>query len=457
MTLTIRHVQMEDGLVRDIAIAGGRIAAIGPSLASAGEEIDGRGASALPGLHDHHVHVLALAARRSSLDLGGLEREDQIRQVLANAAPRSDGWVRAVNYHEQAAGLPDAALLDGWIKDRPLRVQDRTGALWVLNSRGLRQLEGRALPSGAERDAAGKPTGRFWREDSWLRSALPTTTPDLGELGQTFARLGLVALTDASATNGPEAAATLGAAHRRGELPQRLTLMGSEALDAGKGYRLGALKLLIDERDPPPLDTLIARIGGARARGRTVAAHCVTDLELALFLAALSAAGGACHGDRIEHGGLITREALAEIARAGLMVCTNPAFLYDRGEHYLRHVAEDRLDDLYRARSLRSAGIPLLAGSDAPYASFDPWLAMRSARDRRTAAGRVVASAERLSGQQAWQLYAEPSLAVGGPADLILCEGSPDAVFAELDADRVRMTIIAGKLVSCRDVGVGRR
>lgn len=456
MTLTIRHVQMEDGSVCDIAIAGGRIVAIAPDLALPGEAIDGRGACALPGLHDHHVHVLALAARRSSVDLGGLERDDQIRQALAKARTRSDGWVRAVNYHERVAGLPDATLLDGWIKDRPLRVQDRTGALWALNSRGLRQLEGRALPPGAERDAAGNPTGRFWREDGWLRSALPATPPDLGGLGRTFARLGLVALTDASVTNGPDAARTLGTAHQCGDLPQRLTLMGNETLDAGEGYRLGALKLLIDERDPPPLDRLVLRIRGARVRGRAVAAHCVTDLELALFLAALSAAGGCRRGDRIEHGGLITREAVAEIARAGLMVCTNPGFLHDRGEHYLRYVTEDRLDDLYRARSLHEAGIPLLAGSDAPYASFDPWLAMRSARDRRTAAGRVLASAERLSGRQAWQLYAEPSLTVGGPADLILCEGSPDAVFAELDADRVRMTIIAGKLISSWSDGASR-
>ena len=76
-----------------------------------------------------------------------------------------------------------------------------------------------------------------------------------------------------------------------GAVPQRLVLMGSERLEAGAGYQLGPLKIAFDERDPPPLEHLAARIGWARTAGRKVAAHCVTEAELALYLAALDMAG----------------------------------------------------------------------------------------------------------------------------------------------------------------------
>ncbi|CAN0450247.1 unnamed protein product, partial [Phaeothamnion confervicola] len=42
--------------VRDLAIADGRIAAIGDVGGSAGETIDGRGLHVLPGVIDSHVH-----------------------------------------------------------------------------------------------------------------------------------------------------------------------------------------------------------------------------------------------------------------------------------------------------------------------------------------------------------------------------------------------------------------
>ncbi|MEQ1463695.1 hypothetical protein, partial [Salmonella enterica] len=88
------------------------------------------GCTLLPGLHDHHIHLLATAARRQSVDLAGLLASDAIAAKL-RAAPAAT--LRAVGYDERAAGIPDAALLDRWEPDRPLRLQDRTGALWVLN------------------------------------------------------------------------------------------------------------------------------------------------------------------------------------------------------------------------------------------------------------------------------------------------------------------------------------
>ena len=174
---------------------------------------------------------------------------------------------------------------------------------------------------------------------------------------------------------------------------------------------------LIDERDPPELEALAARIVAARGQGRSVAAHCVTAAELALYLAALDLGGRALPGDRIEHGGSIPAEAIGEVHARGLTVVTNPAFLHDRGDRYLAEVPEAELPDLYRARSLLAAGIELRAGSDAPYASVDPWLGMRAARDRMTLGGRVISPDERIDARAALGLYAGGKRvhAVGAP------------------------------------------
>ena len=440
MRLVLRNVRPWGGDLTDVALADGIVAAIGPHLPAGGEEIDGEGGVLQPGLHDHHLHLLALAARRQSVDLAGLTDPRAIAERLRGAP--EGAWIRAVGYDERACGLPDAALLDGWVADRPLRLADRTGALRVLNSAGLALLEGCELPSGAERDAYGQPTGRFWREDAWLARALPQALPNLAAEGERLAALGLTALTDATAHNGPEEAAILS-----GAVPQRLVLMGSERLEAGPGYQLGPLKLAFDERDPPPLEGLAARIGWARAAGRNVAAHCVTEAELALYLAALDMAGGAVAGDRIEHGGLIPADFVPVIAASGLIVATNPAFIHDRGERYRETLGEARGEELYPAASLAAAGIPLLGGSDAPYASADPWLAMRSAVTRRTAGGAVLGPGQRLAPLQALQLYCCGEIAPGASADLILCQGTLADVLADFTSERLRLTLIGGRVV----------
>ena len=443
--LVLRNVALAGGGTADVAVVDQRIVAVAPALPDllpGAEIIDGRGGLLLPGLQDHHLHILALAARRVSVDLAGLIDPSAIRARLAAAPGRI---VRAVGYDERAAGLPDAALLDTWLPDRPLRLQDRTGALWVLNSQALALLGGRLLPPGAERDANGTSNGRFWREDRWLGAAFPRANLDLAGLGRELAALGLTALTDAGAHNGPEEAATLGGA----SLPQRLTLMGSEALGPGAGYALGPLKLLLDERDPPAVEALAGRIAAARAQGRGVAAHCVTEGELAIYLGALDLAGGARPEDRIEHGGMIPESFIPIIARAGLTVATNPAFLHDRGDRYHDQIA-DRAD-LYRIASLLKAGIVLKAGSDAPYASVDPWLGMRSARDRLSAGGVALSAGERIEAVTALALYGDAVIAPGGVADLVLCHGGKTEVMGDLDAGRVRLTVIGGRVVHGRN------
>ena len=67
--LTLRNVRPNGGALCDIVIVAGCIAAIGPNLLASGMEIDGEGRDIIPGLHDHHLHLFATAARKASVDL----------------------------------------------------------------------------------------------------------------------------------------------------------------------------------------------------------------------------------------------------------------------------------------------------------------------------------------------------------------------------------------------------
>jgi dihydroorotase len=54
--------------IQDVAVADGKIAAVAPDLAGAGEVIDVRGALVLPGLIDTHAHVFRYVTGRFGLD-----------------------------------------------------------------------------------------------------------------------------------------------------------------------------------------------------------------------------------------------------------------------------------------------------------------------------------------------------------------------------------------------------
>jgi predicted amidohydrolase YtcJ len=445
VTLILRNVRPLGGPLIDVVMRDGKIAALGARLPDKGQDIDGRGKVLLPGLADHHIHLFATAATRNSVDLSGLNsRPEQVTRLRKAAALRPIGsWIRAIGFDESVAGLPSLAELDEWLPSHPLRVQDRTGALWMLNSVAIKALGAPPFPSCVERDRLGSPTGRIWRGDDWLREHLPSSVPSLKELGRDLARFGVTCVTDAGVNNGPDEASLLTAAG----LPQRITVMGNEDLSPSSAYTLGAVKIMLDDRNLPEIGVLAERIGRARVTGRAVAAHCVTHGELVTYLAALDEAGGTVPGDRIEHGGMISPELIPDLAHSRLIVVTQPAFIHDRGDRYAATIDAHDLPDLYRLRSLIDGGVTVIGGSDAPYGSLDPWAAMRAARDRRSAQGIAIGLEEAVSAESALRLYLGGAIAVGADADFCLLDCSWGDALADLSADHVAATIIKGHTV----------
>ncbi|WP_254601806.1 amidohydrolase family protein [Sphingomonas bacterium] len=460
-TLLIRQAELLDGRIADIFVADRRIVAIDRGLPHRADRvIDAGDALLLPGLHDHHIHVAATAAASASVRCGPPEVRDA--EALARAlSARGEGWLRGIGYHDSVAGPIDRRWLDAVVPDRPVRVQHRSGRLWVFNSIGLERLLAYGLtpPEGLER-SGGEWTGRLYDEDAWARRALGGEMPSFDRVGATLARYGVTGVTEMSPANDDAVARHFAGERARGALPQQVLIAGTLALGQSgldPSLRLGPVKLHLHEAHLPDYDDAVRLIRSAHARRRGVAVHCVTEVELLFTLAALREAG-TVPGDRIEHASVAPDHLVAQIAELRLAVVAQPNFVAERGDAYRADIAEARWPELYRLRAFAAAGVPFAAGSDAPFGAPDPWAAMAATVSRRTAGGHALGTAEALTPEEALALFlADPialdrtrSVAAGAAADLCLLHKPWRDARSSLSADLVRATIIGGQIVHDR-------
>ena len=451
--MLIRRAELDGERVVDVRIDAGRITAIAEQLSAQGGELefDAEGAALLPGLHDHHLHLRSLAAARASVSCGPPQVQTGAALTAAlHAAGNDKSWLRGIGYHESVAGEIDRDWLDAHGPARPMRIQHRSGRLWLLNSLALQQLEVGEGGDPLER-AAGRCTGRLYDADDWLRTRLPRQPVSLHAVSRLLASYGVTGVTDTTPQNNADSWHDFAAAQARGELLQKLMLMGDSSLDPLEdqpGLLRGATKFHLHEHELPVFDTLCAEIQQSHRAGRGAAFHCVTRTDLVFALAALREAGGHA-GDRIEHASVTPPELLAELRAQGLTVVAQPHFIAERGDEYLQDVAAEDQPWLYRLRGLLEAGVPLAGGSDAPFGDPDPWASMQAAVSRRTRSGRVMAADEALTPEQALALFTTPleapgsaprRVAVGQPADLCLLECCWAEARCDLAAVRVRQT-----------------
>ena len=106
--LLIRNAEIDGAQGQDLRVRGGVISEIGRDLRGGEPMLDAGGGALIPGLIDHHIHLLALAAQRASLRLGPGEVASPIAFRAALRAADRDAppgaWLRGVAYHESVAG-----------------------------------------------------------------------------------------------------------------------------------------------------------------------------------------------------------------------------------------------------------------------------------------------------------------------------------------------------------------
>jgi predicted amidohydrolase YtcJ len=214
------------------------------------------------------------------------------------------------------------------------------------------------------------------------------------------------------------------------------------------------VKIMIEELGNeivPDEADLAKRVRTVHEAGRQVAVHAVGERAVG---AAANAIEGALrarprddHRHRIEHCGLLPAGLAPRLARLGVVVVSQPAFVHERGERYLQLVPEADHARLYAFRTLRDAGVAVAAGSDAPVSAPAPLASVAAAIERRTATGRPVTPGEAVGVEEAlgwWTSGAAHaavletelgSLRPGLRADLVLLPaGALEASPAELRA-----------------------
>ena len=349
-------------------------------------EFDAGGGAILPGLHDHHLHLFALAARRYSVNVGPPRVQDAevFWNVLANTP--GDGWIRGVGYHESVAGDLTAQEIDQWVPDRPVRIQHRSGRLWYLNSLAMSELGLGRLPDG-----------QLYRQDEMLSERAPPNRDllrNLKETSQELASFGVTHVTDATPTNDETSASTLKSTCTF----QSVSVMGSEHLYTGH------LKIILDDFRLPVIDNVIDSIHRVHELGRPVAIHCVSRIEVVFAIASIRAAG-AMRGDRLEHATELSTDLIEQVVESGLKVVANPNFIYERGDAYIRDNPLSVLNTMYPLRTLMKQGAILAAGTDAPFGLPDPWVAMKAATNRKTQDNKTIAEREAIEPEEAFALF----------------------------------------------------
>jgi predicted amidohydrolase YtcJ len=429
--MLIQRAVLLDGTETDIRAAE-RIVEVGDLTPNKGEQVlDAAGGTVIPGLHDHHVHLRSAAAALTSARVGPGEvqgREDLAR-ALAGAAVGSDGWIRAVGYHEAVAGPLDRNVLDEVWPHVPVRVQHRSGVLWTLNSAGLARV-----------GLTDHPDGRLRSADRTWSDALQRDESGLADVSRRLSRYGVTGVTDATPDFEVSDIVKLIEAHRRGELAQRV-------------HCLAPGKRILHDADLD-LDELIAWMAERHAADAPVAVHCVTTAQLVVTLSAMRAAGTHPQ-DRIEHAAMVPDDSVSELKGLDVTVVTQPNFVAERGDQYLTDVPAAEHRELWRVASLLKAGVKVALSTDMPFGDGDPWATMRAAVHRTTATGALLSPDEGVSARDALTMFFGTSdnpaearrIQRSQPGDLCVLAAPPKVVLNEFDAQMVAATVVAGETV----------
>ncbi|MGO9607203.1 MAG: amidohydrolase [Candidatus Binataceae bacterium] len=475
-----------------VAISSGRIVAYGsfPLLkafvGSRTHLVKLAGRTVAPGFIDSHLHFLEAAAVATGLSVWRCRTVGDLLADLRLAAGKTPpgNWLRAFGCDETLIAEkrgPTREEFDQSVPKNPLRVRHQTLHASWLNSRAINQLglENPKFrpPDGAQmiRDATGRLIGLFVGMEEWFSEHLPRVTAAEVEsrarvLSRELAAAGVTAFTDATVRNGPDEVALFGKLVTSGSICQRTSVMvGASNLDSLKQsveharagrIRIAGLKFMPgEERD----DSTMARRTRIALGGGFDCAYHVTEVEeLSQVLDAIELARRQFAIDlplpfcRIEHGGTIPPDYIERIAATGAWVVTNPGFLHFRGAKYLEEPG--LVPHLYRARSLKTAGIELAGATDAPVTPARPLAAIAAAISRSTVHEQVLAPEECLTSPEAFALFTRDAARLARLdageiesdklADLIVLPRNPATMSpAELLSLTVDMTLIGGRIV----------
>nr|WP_157529452.1 amidohydrolase family protein [Kibdelosporangium sp. MJ126-NF4] len=391
------------GPLVDVAVADGRVAAIGPGLPRVGEIVDGRGGTVLPGLVDVHVHMTQWAGSRRRISLAEAKSAADAVDVLARSVVAKPGeLVMGHGFRDGAwPDVPHKDLLERALPGQPVALfSGDLHTLW-LSPAALRMV-GRDHPTGVllENDCMTATAALPAATDEWVLEATDaaaargvTEIVDYEYSDTVTDWLRRVAsrrfgVRVSAVVSRPLLDTAIERGHRTGE-----AVPGTDGM-----LKVGPYKLFVDgslntrtaychDRYPGqdthgllelPFDELVPLMDKASRNGITPAVHAIGDHANTIALDAFAEVG--CTG-RIEHAQLVRPEDLPRFAQLGVIASVQPAHQPDDRDAADQHWS-GRTANAFPYAALLAAGARMEIGSDAPVSPLDPWDGIASAVSR---------------------------------------------------------------------------
>jgi len=480
-----------------------------------------KGRTVAPGFIDSHQHLSQVGTDLLQIDCGPrfCKSIAQIqRAVLKEVRRKPPGeWVRGVGYDDTK--IADPRTLSRWDLDEvapthPVFIQHVCGHWAVTNSKGLEAggvREDTSDPKGGAygRDPqTGKLNGILFEqaEFAYVFEGLTPQAPIMPPFSLKDRRRGLGMACDMHLASGITSVhdalvsalslETYQEAFRRGDLKLRVYMLipyeylpHLQALNLKAGFgnewlKIGGIKIIADGAiagrtaylSEPYVGTqekgiLVAEseealhesIRRGHEAGFQVCVHANGDraIEMTLdgFAKALHALPRKDHRHRLEHCTVVNQEILRRIKKLKLLVLPFGSYIHHHGEKMIPYYGPERVEMMFAHRSFLDYGIPVSGSSDSPCGPYEPLLAIQSCVTRKSAAGEVLGAKQRITVDEAIDLYTRAaayasfeedlkgSIEPGKLADLVVLGQDPRRVTPDEIKDiSVEMTMVGGEV-----------
>jgi predicted amidohydrolase YtcJ len=481
------------------------------------ESFDLAGRAMLPGFIDTHLHPLLLVYFELNLQLTGVGSIMELQEKIKEAAQdrRPDDWVVGLQFDEEALDdprFPTRRELDVACADRPVMVVKHDGHTVIANTRAI-EIAGISAatpdPRGGtiDREPDGYPAGTF-REEASARIKSKVPIPDMRSIidgaASVFGRLASYGLTSLGAVmqtdeNGPAGAEGafeipllqlvleqvpfnlygLLIAHDLAKVDEaRKTPLHQPEVPGG--HRIGGVKIYADGTygsctaymeepftdQPDKRGYLVLEPGelyrqmvAAHRAGLQIAIHAIGDAAnrvcVELYDRLLREYPRQEHRHRLEHASQLDKRIIAEIARLGLVVSTQPMFIHSEKSWLPKRLGSERTWWTYPFRSLLEAGVKLAGASDGPVESTEVLHAIQCCVTREGFEPRqsiMAAQAVRMFTIDAafaqFEEGVKGSITAGKRADLVVLSANPVRVPPEeISSVVVERTVVGGRVI----------
>jgi predicted amidohydrolase YtcJ len=460
--------------------------------------IDCHGKAIVPGFIDPHVHLSSFAESLVTTNLGPhndvrsiSDIQRSIQQLSQKIPPGS--WIRCGGYNEfylSEKRHPTRWDLDTASIVHPIKVTHRSGLAHVLNSLALKMTgisKETPDPEGGliERDiTTGEPTGLLYGMSDFLSRSIPPLESrqldqGIDRANREFLSLGITSIQDASAGNDTDCWNRFQRWKTKGYFKPRVSMiLGAKAFREYRkedysnsidknSLRICGIKIVIDEttgRLNPSQTELNNIILAIQQSGSQAVIHAIEESAIQAACNAIEYALRRSprldHRHRIEHCSVCPPHLCERLASLGIMVVTQPAFIYYNGDRYLDTVLHSQLRHLYPFSTLLENGVHVAGSSDCPIVSPNPMIGIYSAVSRRSETGKAILAKEGIAPMESLRMYTEyaakatfeenikGSITPGKLADLVVLSNDPAKCPTEdIKNIQVELTILNGEVV----------